>query len=127
MGSDSHRRSHRDSRSRSPDSREHHHSSSHSHRERTHKSSSSRRDRDDDERDSRKDSKRRKERDESEGEEDKGPPAGVGLLEESDYFLKSSEFKVYLDEQKGKVRSSHHVEEQGLMGGDEEVGHVDWR
>lgn len=117
MGTDSHRRSYRDSRSRSPEARDHHHSSSHSHRERSHKSSSSRRDRDDDERDSRKVSKRRKERDESEGEEDKGPPAGVGLLEESDYFLKSSEFKVYLDEEKGKVRSWIYAGEQGLMGG----------
>ena len=48
--------------------------------------------------------KKRRERREESDDEEGGPPEGIGELDESDYFLKSTELKVWLDEEKGKVR-----------------------
>ncbi|KAL8279661.1 hypothetical protein RQP46_007974 [Phenoliferia psychrophenolica] len=48
-------------------------------------------------------SKRRNDdEDDGGGDEDGGPPAGVGEIDAEDYFLKSVELKVWLDEEKGK-------------------------
>ena len=51
--------------------------------------------------------KRRDDRDRDHDDDDRedggGPPAGVGEIDGEDYFLKTTELKVWLDEEKGKV------------------------
>lgn len=113
---DSHRR--RDSRSRSPDrdhsssSRRHHRSRSRSPRRSSHRSRG-----DDDESRTHKDKDRRDRRshrdrdDRSDDEGDSGPPEGVDDLSDDDYFLKATELKLWLYEEKGKKLDSLKTED----------------
>lgn len=109
----------RDSRSRSPDSsrRSRHRSRSPPLRNSRHDDGGSRRaDRDkdrDDRRSKDDDRERRRERERdkrdrrderSDSEDGAGPPEGVKEIGEDDYFLKATELKLWLWEEKGKVR-----------------------
>ncbi|GAA5923155.1 hypothetical protein JCM3775_007448 [Rhodotorula graminis] len=99
----------RDSRSRSPDR-----SSSRRHRDRSPRRSSHR-DRDDDDRAHRKDKDKdshRHRRDRSPSDDkDGGPPPGVDELSDDDYFLKATELKLWLYEDRGKKLDSLKTED----------------
>ncbi|GAA5855132.1 hypothetical protein JCM9279_001963 [Rhodotorula babjevae] len=114
MGESSHNTStssrRRDSRSRSPDR------SSRRHRDRSPRRSSHRdRDHDDHDRSHRKDKDKdshRHRRDRSPSNDDgSGPPPGVGDLSDDDYFLKATELKLWLYEDRGKKLDSLKTED----------------
>ncbi|KAK4703135.1 hypothetical protein P7C70_g3088, partial [Phenoliferia sp. Uapishka_3] len=48
------------------------------------------------------DSRRKKHHDSDDEEDSRGPPEGVAEIDAEDYFLKTTELKVWLDEEKGK-------------------------